>query len=165
MGFKLQHFDFTANEFSRSFEPHVKLTEAFAKQFRDYLKGKRKGSLTPTDLDRSQIAGDVDELTSMIVSSALSPVSPELRPMATKRPAPVPMSLPEVEPPPVCVKRPKSKPTETKQTSDGEFKTAVETNYLLREGMLLVTIWCLIRLLCILVLPVTALSLTLWIGV
>ena len=118
-------FDFTANDFSHSFEPYVKSNAEFSRRFRNRLKPKESLSLNDSiELDTRR---DSDNLNVSI------PESPEF---PIKCPAPMSTSLPEVSGPPDCVKRAKTR-EESKQSSDGEFKIAVETKYLLREGMIL----------------------------
>ena len=92
MAFKIDLFDFTANDFSRSFEPWVKSNETFSKQFRSFLKEKPKEPMTPTDLDGSfeSLAASVEEHN---MSMPALPVFAVKRSAINLRSAP----MPEVE--------------------------------------------------------------------
>ena len=130
--FKMSLFDFTANDFSRTFEPYMQSNGAFARRFQDYISGKPRNSLTSKDLEISP-------------NKSVSPVNqPESRCdspqhlLHAKRPATT-IPLPEVESPPACVKKIKhnDRPTQIKNT---EFKTAVVEKYSLREGMNIIVV-------------------------
>ena len=104
--FEIHVFDFTANDFSRSFEPYVKSNAEFSRRFRNRLKPKESLSLNDSiELD-TRLVSDSDNLNVSI------PESPEF---PIKRPAPMPASLPEVSAPPDCVKRAKTR-EEAKQS-------------------------------------------------